>query len=109
MAASEYRVARMGRDDEELKAALSRQTMAVESMFQATAELLLIASHPVAGNALAIQRTLVEFTKASYRGQPFTGPELHAVTSALDALIQSMRDDLGEPSGTAEDEGLENA
>ena len=94
----------MVNDDDERKRALSRQTQAQEGMFRAMGEMFLIASYPVAGNAVALQDTLVAFMKASHAGQPFEGPEPRAVSGVLDNLVRSMRQDLGEPIGTTEDQ-----
>jgi hypothetical protein len=105
IAAIGYRVARMGNDDEERKTVLTRQTQAQEGMFRAMGEMFLTASYQVAGNAVALQNTLIEFMKASHAGQPFTGPEPRAVRGVLDALVRSIRQDLREPVGTAEDQG----
>jgi hypothetical protein len=65
IAATAYRVARLGDNEEERLAAVSRQTRAQEGMFQAIGELMLIAPPTVAGNAIALQNTLVEFMKAT--------------------------------------------
>jgi hypothetical protein len=102
-AATAYRVARSGNNAEERKAAASRQTKSQEDMFQAIGELMLIAPHEVAGNAVALQNTLVQFMVASHAGEPFGGPEPRAVGGVRDALLRSMRIDLGEPVGSADD------
>ena len=100
IAATAYRVARVGNDDEERKTAVARQTTAQEGMFQAIGELLLIAPPEVAGNAIALQGALIEFMKSSHAGAPFAGPEPWAIAGVRDALLRSMRVDLGEPVGT---------
>jgi hypothetical protein len=97
IAATAYRVARgIDESDEERKGAVARQTKAQEGMFQALGELMLIAPPEVAGNAIALQNVLVQFMIASHAGPPFQGPEMRAVAGVRDALLRSMRVDLGE-------------
>ena len=99
------RVARLDDDDEERKAAVFRQAKVQEGMFQATGELMLIAPSEVAGNAIAMQDALVEFMEASHAGAPFSGPEPRAVKGVRDALLRTMRVDLGEPIGIPDQTG----
>jgi len=105
IAASSYRAARLGDDDEERKVAVSRQTKAQEGMFQAIGELMLIAPSVVAGNAIALQNTLVEFMRASDAGAPLTGPGPEAIAGVRNALLRTMRVDLGEPVDIPEQTG----
>jgi hypothetical protein len=105
IAAAGYRVAR-NRDNDELKTAISRQAKAQDGMYQAMGVLFLIASPEVAGNAVALQNTLVQFMNASHAGEPFAGPEVRAVGGAREVLLRSMRQDLGEPVGIAGDQDV---
>ena len=98
IAAAAYRVARsLNKSEEERKGEVSRQTKAQEGMFQAIGELMLIAPSTVAGNAINLQNSLVQFMIASHAGPPFTGPEMRTIGGVRDALLRSMRIDLGEP------------
>jgi len=105
IAATAYRVARLGDNDEERQTAVSRQTKAQEGMFQAIGELILIAPPEVAGNAIALQNVLTQFMVASHAGAPFSGPEPRAIAGVRDALLRTMRADLGEPVDIPEQTG----
>jgi len=102
IAATVYRVARLGGNGHERKAAMFRQTKAQESMSQIFWELMLIAPPVVAGNAIVVQNTLVEFIAASHVGAPFIGPEPQALVEMRNILLRTMRVDLGEPADIPE-------
>ena len=97
IAATVYRVACMGSDDEERRAAGSRDRQTTEGMFRAMGELFLMASRPVVSDAVVLQDALLDFKNATNDGQPFGNLGSQAVNVALDALVRSMREDLEVP------------